>query len=40
MEGFLVAMIQAFNQFLIYARLWELQRKEILEDTYKKYESH
>ena len=40
MEGFLVAMIQAFNQFLIYARLWELQRKESLEDTYKKYESH
>lgn len=40
MEGFLEAMIQALNQFLIYARLWELQRKESLEDTYKKYESH
>lgn len=40
MEGFLEAMIQAFNQLLIYARLWELQRKESLEDTYKKYESH
>lgn len=38
MEGLVEAMTQAWNRFLVYERLWELQRIPSLEETYEKYE--
>lgn len=38
MEGIVEAMTQAWNRFLVYERLWELQRIPSLEETYEKYE--
>ena len=38
MEGLVEAMTQSWNRFLVYERLWELQRIPSLEETYEKYE--
>lgn len=35
-EGWIDGLFQAFSLFVVYARLWEMQRKENLEKTYKK----
>jgi glycosyltransferase involved in cell wall biosynthesis len=35
-EGWLEAIYQAFSIFVTYARLWEMQRSQNLEETYKK----
>lgn len=35
-EGWIDGIFQAFSLFIVYARLWELQREESLEDSYKK----
>ncbi len=35
-EGWIDGIFQAFSLFVVYARLWELQRRETLEETYKK----
>lgn len=35
-EGWIEAMTQAMNKFIVYERLWELQKKPSLEDTYLK----
>ena len=35
-EGWIEVLFQTFNMFLIYARLWELQRKEPLAETYQR----
>ncbi len=35
-EGWIDGILQAFSLFIIYARLWELQRKVSLEASYKK----
>lgn len=35
-EGWVEAMTQAMNKFIVYERLWELQRKPNLPDTYRK----
>jgi hypothetical protein len=32
------AMVQAWNRFLVYERLWELQKMPSLDETYTKYE--
>lgn len=34
-EGFLESMVQAFNRFLVYVQIWELQQKPSIEDKYK-----
>lgn len=34
-EGWIDGIFQAFSLFIVYARLWELQRKPSLEETYK-----
>lgn len=34
-EGWIDGVFQAFSMFVVYARLWELQRKPSLEDSYK-----
>jgi len=34
-EGFLESMVQAFNRFLVYVQIWEMQQKPSLEDKYK-----
>ena len=33
-EGWIDGMFQAFSLFIVYARLWELQRRPTLEQTY------
>jgi hypothetical protein len=38
MEGMVEAMVQAWNRFLVYERLWELQKMPSLDETYTKYE--
>ncbi len=35
-EGWIEAMTQAMNKFIVYERLWELQRKPSLNETYQK----
>lgn len=35
-EGWLEGIFQVFSLFITYARLWERQRKESLEETYEK----
>jgi len=35
-EGWLEAFFQSFSMFITYFRLWEMQRKDNLEETYKK----
>lgn len=35
-EGWIEIFYQAFSLFITYVKLWELQRKESLEETYKK----
>lgn len=35
-EGWIDGMFQALSVFVVYARLWELQRKESLEKTYQR----
>lgn len=35
-EGWIDGMFQALSMFVVYARLWEMQRSESLETTYKK----
>lgn len=37
-EGFIEALIQTMNRFLVYARLWELQQKPPLEARYERIE--
>jgi len=37
-EGWIEAMIQAMNRFIVYTRLWELQQKPGLEEKYSKIE--
>ncbi|HAV15407.1 MAG TPA: hypothetical protein DCX25_03690 [Candidatus Pacebacteria bacterium] len=37
-EGMIEAMVQAMNRFLVYERVWELQRKPSLDETYQKIE--
>lgn len=37
-EGGIEAMVQAMNRFIVYERVWELQRKPKLEDTYRNIE--
>ncbi len=34
-EGWIDGIFQAFSLFVVYARLWELQRKQPLAETYK-----
>ncbi len=34
-EGWIEVLFQTFNMFIIYVRLWELQREESLPDRYK-----
>lgn len=34
-EGWIDGIFQAFSLFIVYARLWELQRKPSLSETYK-----
>lgn len=34
-EGWIDGIFQAFSMFIVYARLWELQRKPSLGETYK-----
>ncbi len=34
-EGWIDGIFQAFSMFIVYARLWEMQRKETLKETYK-----
>lgn len=34
-EGWIDGIFQAFSLFIVYARLWELQRKQPLAETYK-----
>lgn len=34
-EGWIEAMVQAMNRFIVYERLWELQQKPSLEQTYQ-----
>lgn len=36
MEGWIEIIYQTFSVFITYARLWELQRKESLKDTYRR----
>lgn len=36
--GWIEAMVQAMNRFLVYAQLWELQQKPTLPEQYAKYE--
>lgn len=38
MEGMVEAMVQSWNRFLVYERLWELQKMPSLEETYDKFE--
>jgi glycosyltransferase involved in cell wall biosynthesis len=35
-EGWIEAFVQAFNKFIVYERLWELQSKPGLEEKYQK----
>jgi len=35
-EGFIESMVQAWNRFMVYEQLWELQQKPSLEEKYKK----
>lgn len=35
-EGWIEALTQAMNRFLVYARLWEFQRTPSLDETYRK----
>lgn len=35
-EGWIEIIYQAFSRFITYVKLWEIQRKESLEETYKK----
>lgn len=35
-EGWIEAMIQAMNRFIVYTRLWELQQSPTLEEKYSK----
>lgn len=35
MEGWIESLQQAFNRFLVYAQVWELQQKPPLEDRYQ-----
>lgn len=35
-EGWIEALTQAMNRFIVYERLWELQRKPRLDETYHK----
>jgi (heptosyl)LPS beta-1,4-glucosyltransferase len=35
-QGMIEALVQAMNRFIVYARLWELQQKPSLEETYQK----
>ncbi|HZZ98711.1 MAG TPA: glycosyltransferase family 2 protein [Candidatus Saccharimonadia bacterium] len=37
-EGWIESMVQAMNRFLVYERLWELQRKPSLEESYAQIE--
>lgn len=37
-EGMVEAMMQSWNRFLVYERLWELQRIPSLDEAYEKYE--
>lgn len=36
--GWIEAMVQAMNRFLVYAQLWELQQKPTIPEQYAKYE--
>lgn len=38
MEGMVEAMVQSWNRFFVYERLWELQKMPSLEETYEKFE--
>ncbi len=40
MEGWIEAMVQAMNTFIVYERLWELQQKPRLEKKYEVIEQH
>jgi len=35
-EGWIESLVQAMNRFIVYERLWELQRKPSLEKSYQK----
>ncbi|PIS09381.1 hypothetical protein COT75_01745 [Candidatus Beckwithbacteria bacterium CG10_big_fil_rev_8_21_14_0_10_34_10] len=39
MEGFIAVVYQVFNAFIIYVKLWQLQKKESMEKIYKKLDS-
>lgn len=39
MVGFIEAVTQAFNKFLVYGQLWELQQYPSISDRYKKIEA-
>lgn len=34
-EGWIEALVQAMNKFIVFERLWELQRKPSLDQTYQ-----
>lgn len=34
-EGWIDGLLQSFSMFIVYARLWEMQRREALSQTYK-----
>ncbi|PIP53377.1 hypothetical protein COX08_01320 [Candidatus Beckwithbacteria bacterium CG23_combo_of_CG06-09_8_20_14_all_34_8] len=37
-EGFIESMVQAWNRFMVYEQLWELQQKPNLDEKYKEIE--
>jgi len=37
-EGFIESMVQAWNRFMVYQQLWEMQQKPSLEEKYKEIE--
>lgn len=39
-EGWIEALYQAFSSFLTVAQAWEIQRKEPLEETYRRLDAH
>lgn len=40
MEGWIEAMVQAMNRFIVYERLWELQQKPPLLEKYRSIDHH
>jgi glycosyltransferase involved in cell wall biosynthesis len=37
-QGFIESFLQAFNVFIVYTRLWELQKEKLIKQTYREIE--